>query len=258
MNKSHFIVKPVNFCILILILVFSVSAQTKKAVLTKRPVEIKTVVEKPKPAERPVRISLKEGEPISGTFVNSDNEGMQIVVAGNSLTIKWNVISQIIFTDVSQNKVLTKVENKLDKQKESTKDALKSLRKLVAATEVLSWNKRDDFQEFGRRLIDVKAEVNEVLPDIVDEDVKNQINKTMEAYDDALTAWKYMFGDNPSGRTMGDLFPDFEPGKTLQQKYSIPTYSSGSYNLMGGDKVLNTIWQAARTHIESVEKSINK
>src|SRR5690606_24464778 len=111
-----------------------------------------------KPSERPVKIMLKEGEPLSGTFTNSSSEGIQLLIAGNVLTIKWDVVSQIVFTDVQQIEMTPKVDEKVEKEKESLKSALRSLRKLVAATEVLSWGKRSDFEEFGRRFIDVKAE----------------------------------------------------------------------------------------------------
>lgn len=212
-------------------------------------------VEATKPAERPVKVFLKAGEPVTGTFVNSNSQGLEVLVVGNSITVKWELISQVIFTDVPQPEV-AKVDDKAEKQKEAAKSAIKSLRKLVAATEVLSWGKRADMEEFGRRFIDVRADANDVLAEVADGETKDELKKALEAYDDGMTAWKWMFGDNGMGRSSGDMFPDYEPGKSLQQKYSIETYTSGSLHLMAGDKVLAAIWQAAKSHIENAEKNI--
>lgn len=255
MNKNLIKVSIRTSFLLTFILLINVSgiAQKKRVVTPKKTIETNKVVETIVPEKRPVTVNLKEGEPLKGTFVNATSDGVQILIAGNTLTLKWNDISQIVFTDVISNESVTKNASET-KSNEAVENALKLLRKLAAATEVLSWGKRDDYKEFGRRFIDVKAEVNEVLPEIPDGNVKDEIKKAMEAYDDTMIAWNYMFGGNSTGRTTGDLLPDYEPGKTLQQKYSIPTYSSGSLNLMGGDKVINTIWQAARIHIENASK----
>lgn len=241
-----------------LLFVLNSSAQVRKPLPSKaaaKPSETQSQQPEIKPQERPVSVLLKQGEPVNGTFVNSNAAGLRVRVADNDLVVKWDSIAQVVFTDVAQVAQSPKVDEKAEKQKAALKSVLKSLRKLVAATDILSWGKRADFEEFGKRYIDVKAEVGEVFSDIPDSEAKEELKKALEAYDDGLRAWKYIFGDNPLGRTSGDLFPDFEPGKTLQQKYSIPTYNSGSLHLMGGDKVLGTIWQAARAHIEAAEKS---
>jgi hypothetical protein len=55
--------------------------------------------EKPQPpASRKVTIYLKEGDPITGSFVQADANGVQIEVAGNRLIIKLDDIESISFS----------------------------------------------------------------------------------------------------------------------------------------------------------------
>lgn len=243
-NSIDISIKTLLLAIFILLISDTGFGQTKKVVTPKKPTETVKVVETVVTEKRPVTVYLKEGDPLKGTFVNASSDGVQILIAGNTLTLKWNDISQIVFTDVVSNEVITKnnKNNTETENNEAIEGALKSLRKLAAATEV-----GVNFQEYGSRLIDVKAEVSEFLPKITDGFVKEEIKLAMEAYADAATAWNWTIVNH-----MGDMFPDFEPGKTLQQKYSIPTYRwTSDSNLMARDKVLSTIWAAARKYIEN-------
>lgn len=216
--------------------------QRKNVVAPKKPTETVKVVETVVPEKRPATVYLKEGEPLKGTFVNASSDGVQILIAGNTLTLKWNDISQIVFTDVISNEVVTKNDTQT-KNYEEIESALKSLRKLAAATEV-----GVNFQEYGSRLIDVKAEVNEFLPKITDGYVKDEIKLAMESYADASTAWNNMLRRDY-------LLIGFEPADTLQKKYSIPIDRSiGNIPLLPRNVVLSTIWAAARKHIENASK----
>ncbi len=231
--KNLINIKTLLVLTFILLINVSAFAQKKRVVTPKKPIETAKVVETVVPEKRPVTVFLKEGEPLKGTFVNASANGVQVLIAGNTLTLKWNDISQIVFTDVISNEAITKNDSQT-KNNEAVEGALKSLRKLAAATEV-----GVNFQEYGSRLIDVKTEVNELLPKITDGYVKDEIILAMDAYADAETAW--------NGMTRGNsLFPDLEPGKTLQKKYSIPIDTSIGMALLPRNVVLSTIWAAAQ------------
>ena len=216
-------------------------AQVRKTPPVKKaePVKISGVT---KPEERPVTISLKDGDPVSGKFVNSSSEGFQIVIAGNPLILKWKDIKQITFTDVM---AIEPIEPKIPKEKLAIQSALKSLRKLVAATEV-----GVNFQEYSSRLIDVKTEINEILFEIPDGDIKNEISHCMEAYADAGTAWN---GFNQNQEKYFNMYPASESGKLLLRKY-MPIDDKNKFDIERSFAI-STIWAAAQKHLENVSKS---
>ncbi|NOT47065.1 MAG: hypothetical protein HOP17_04865 [Acidobacteria bacterium] len=218
------------------------TAQPRKTPVVKKAVQQTKTTEVPKPEERPVTVYLKEGEPVSGKFVDASSEGLHLVVAGNKLIVHWKNIKQVSYTDVAP---VEPPAPKIDKGKEALEGAVKSLKKLSTAVEV-----GINFQEFSRRLIDIKIEYEGYLSAITDADAKSELMKAMEAYEDSKTIWNYMVGNNSMGRATGDLFPDYEPGKTLQAKYSLPTYRTSGLHLMEGDKAMKLIWVVAASHIE--------
>ena len=177
----------------------SVFTQTKRTVSPKKTVEEKKVIEVAKPAERPVSVALKEGEPLKGIFVNASSEGVHILIAGNTLILKWNDINKLIFTDVISNEVIVQNDTQT-KSNEAIEGALKSLRKLAAATEV-----GINFQEYGRRVIDVKTEVEEFLPKMSDSYVKDEIQLAMKDYVDAANYWNDHIKNNMSKYSSVDL-----------------------------------------------------
>lgn len=247
MKKNSIGIGTKTLLLLVFILLISVSAfgQRKKVVTPKKPTETVKVVETVVPEKRPVTVFLKEGEPLKGTFVNASSDGVQILLAGNTLILKWNDISQIVFTDVVSNETITKNDTQT-KNNESIEGALKSLRKLAAATEV-----GVNFQEYGSRLIDVKAEVNEFLPKITDGYVKDEIKLAMDAYADAGTAWNgFIQNQQQYG---GNIYPALESGTALLKKYSIIVTEENKFKFERS-YVLSTIWAAAQKHIENASK----
>src|SRR5262249_44123796 len=125
--------------------------------------------------------------------------------------------------------------------KTAARDALKALRKMAGATEI-----GINFQEYGSRVIDAKADVEEGLRQIPDGDLKTEISLAMDAYADAAKAWNEMI-------RYDFLMVKFEPGATFQKKYSIPVDTSIGDPIMRRNVVLSTIWQAARAHLERAE-----
>ncbi len=241
------LLKVPSIGIIVLLSSFSVDAQTRKPAPQKTPQPIAKVVEPPKPVARPATIALTDGEPISGQFVDASPEGIHIMLAGNKMILKWSSVKQITFTDVMSLEAAP--PPKVSKDKEAIANAIKVLRKLSSATEIGM-----NFPEYSRRLVDVKIEFDGLLADIPNGEARRELELAMSAFQDAKSAWNWMVGNNITGRPSGDLFVEAEPGKSLQPKYSLPTYDGGIKGLtfIEGDKAIRIIWAAARVHIDKV------
>jgi len=104
-------------------------------------------------------------------------------------------------------------------------DAMKSLRKLDAATEVGITR-----AEYGPLLVNAKADVNAALDELPDGPQRTAISATMDAYADASTAWEAKI----KAPTMDAAK---EPALTWRTKYQLPgyrdstTYSAGHIDM---------------------------
>jgi endonuclease YncB( thermonuclease family) len=137
---TNVLCKTINALFLVLFVLIGssiASAQVTKTPGTKKPVAAPgKPIDSVRTVERPVTVAFKEGEPISGKFVSGTADGVQIVVAGNTLLLKWNDIAKITFTDAVIAEPLPKAPSAAEKSAEAIANALKALRKLSSATEV--------------------------------------------------------------------------------------------------------------------------
>lgn len=89
-------------------------------------------------------------------------------------------------------------------QKAADFAALKSLRRLQAATEV-----GVSYVDYSSRLIDVKADVSDNLDNLPNGQLKQKLNAAMDAYADARTAWgeiiEYGYWDVIKGGETGKI-----------------------------------------------------
>jgi hypothetical protein len=124
-------------------------------------------------------------------------------------------------------------------------NALKSLRKMASAIDVGL-----NFQEYGKRILDLKFEVEEEIAKLPDSELKQEIKLCLQAYIDAATAWnetlRYDF-----------LLTKYEPGKTLQQKYAIPPMDK-SNETIDKNTTIQVIWKTARKHLDRSTELQNK
>lgn len=125
-------------------------------------------------------------------------------------------------------------------------NAVKALRKMAGATEI-----GINFQEYSSRLIDLKAEVDEALMQLPEGELKNEISLAMEAYVDAKQGWNEMITDDY-------LLVQFEPGRSLQKKYSIPGDGDKRYPAIRKKTTLSIIWGAADKHINRASQLLNQ
>jgi hypothetical protein len=127
------------------------------------------------------------------------------------------------------------------KQRSVAEEAIKSLRKISASTQV-----GVNYQQYGVLVIDAQAQVNEALAVLPDGELKNEMNATMESYSDSLQVWGAKI---KSGN--GEIHTELSPGTIIIPKYSLPT--TDSYYLgksIKGDQALQIIWGVANKHLD--------
>ena len=171
---------------------------------------------------------------------------MRVEVEGSVQTLNLGDVLSIVFvqsaTDASKNSRPVKLNPQAIA---AVRDALKALRKMAGATEI-----GISFQEYGSRVIDAKADVEEALRQLPEGELKTEIALAMDAYADASKAWNQMI-------RYDFMLVDFEPGSSLQKKYDIPVDTSLSSKMMRRTVVLSTIWAAAKSHIEKADALTN-
>lgn len=130
------------------------------------------------------------------------------------------------------------------KQRVAADEALKALRKIVAATQV-----GVNYMKYGSLVIDAQAEVNEVLPVLPDGDLKKEMSAAIEAYADAAQVWSAKI----SGELPWDLLSPVDDGlgKILIPKYNL-TPSLGI--AVPPESAVQQIWAIGRKHVDTASK----
>lgn len=224
-------------------------SQTRRRAPASQPTNAAPAQSSTSARKRPVTVSTKSGDTVSGNFMLASGDSVRIEVEGTPRNIKLDDVASIVFNDggSADGTATTKQTVRLSSQaKAAARDSLKALRKMAGATEI-----GISFQEYGSRVIDAKAEVEEGLGQLPEGELKTEISLAMDAYADASKAWNEMI-------RYEFLIVKFEPGATFQKKYSIPIDTSLSDPIMRRDVVLSTIWKAARAHLERAESLMPK
>jgi hypothetical protein len=199
---------------------------------------------------RSVTITTKKGDKLTGNFVQANGDEVRIEVAGGSRNISLDDVASIVFNGQSAAETTPANQSGMlsPQAKVAANDALKALRKMASATEI-----GINFQEYGTRAIDAKADVDEALRQLPDGELKTEIGLAIEAYADAGRAWNKMLRYD---------FMLVEEEPTFPEKYSIPTTrseTSPTHSFMNGrDAILSAIWKAARSHIDRASSLLNK
>lgn len=133
------------------------------------------------------------------------------------------------------------------KQRSAAEEAMKSLRKLSASTQV-----GVNYQQYGGLIIDAQAQVNEALAVLPDGELKNEMNGAMEGYADALQVWGAKIKAGSGRLGSGKIFINSSPGSFIIPKYSLPTTNSsdGLGEYADTDKALQIIWGVANKHLD--------
>jgi hypothetical protein len=239
-----------------------------------KPKTAPTRAAEPVPTKRPVTVTLKQGDSVTGNFLRADAETMEVEIQSGRLTIKMNDVASLIFVEEG----VTPIE---EEQKDAAspspapdpgpaagRKAYAALRKLADAANI-----KLPQGQYGDLLIDTKTVVEDALTEISDYSLKNQIASTLEAYQDAGQAWgaarpyetrrQRTFGSDPWGptRVIEQRIPvDSEPGATLMRKYQI---KPGVNRLavpdhLELDTALKAIWAVASARLNYVATLIRQ
>ena len=224
----------------------------------------------PVPTKRPVTVTLKQGDSVSGNFLRADAETMEVEIQSGRLTIKMNEVASLVFIEEGVTPIEEEQKDAAspppDPSPAAGRKAYAALRKLAEAANI-----KLPLGQYGNLLIDTKTVVEEALTEISDYSLKNAITLTLEAYFDAGQAWgaarAYDTGRPPRGAPWGSarvieqrIPVDSEPGATLMRKYQI---KPGVNRLAQADHLeldtaLKAIWAVASARLNYVATFIRQ
>src|SRR5262247_1089000 len=232
----------------------------------------------PGPVKRPVNITLKKGDEISGNFLRADTETMEVETKSGKLTIRISEVSSLYFigddekpeeeeqTDTAPPSKSQGSQGSQGSRGDLGDPGLQAERKAYAALRKLDEAAKIKLPagQYGDRLIDAKTTIDEALTDISDYSLKNAISRTLDAYYDvghALgAAQSYEPRRTPmtwgSARVINEqrISVKSEPGATLMRKYQIKPEVDrlAQADQLKLDEALKAIWGVASARLNYV------
>jgi hypothetical protein len=233
------------------------------------------------PVKRPVNITLKRGDEISGNFLRADTETMEVETKSGNLTIRMSEVSSLYF--IGEDEKLAEYEKPAEEEQSVTappsksrgdleEPGLQAERKAYAALRKLDEAAKIKLPagQYGDLLIDAKTTIDEALMDISDYSLKNAITRTLEAYYDAGQALGAAQSYEPrrtpltwgSARVVVEqrISVKSEPGATLMRKYQIKPEVDrlAQADHLKLDEALNAIWAVASARLNYVATFIRQ
>ena len=227
------------------------------------------------PVKRPVNITLKKGDEISGNFLRADTETMEVETKSGKLTIRMSEVSSLYFIGEDEKPAEEEQTDKAPPSKsrgnledpglQAERKAYAALRKLDEAAKI-----KLPAGQYGDLLIDAKTTIDEALMDISDYQLKNAITRTLEAYYDASQALGAAQSYEPrrtpmtwgSARVISEqrIPVKSEPGATLMRKYQIKPEVDrlAQADHMKLDEALKAIWAVAGARLNYVASLIRQ
>ena len=222
------------------------------------------------PVKRPVNITLKKGDEISGNFLRADTETMEVETKSGKLTIRISEVSSLYF--IGEDEKPEEEEQKDAASPAAPDPGLRAERKAYAALRKLDEAAKIKLPagQYGDRLIDAKTTIDEALMDISDYSLKNAITRTLEAYYDVGQALGAAQSYEPrrtpmtwgSARVINEqrISVKSEPGATLMRKYQIKPEVDrlAQADHLKLDEALKAIWAVARARLDYVASLIRQ
>jgi hypothetical protein len=221
------------------------------------------------PVKRPVNITLKKGDEISGNFLRADTQTMDVETQSGKLTIRMSEVSSLYF--IGDDEKPAEEEQKDAASPAAPDPGLQAERKAYAALRKLDEAAKIKLPagQYGDRLIDAKTTIDEALMDISDYSLKNAITRTLEAYYDAGQALGAAQSYEPrrtpmtwgSARVIEQRIPvKSEPGATLMRKYQIKPEVDrlAQADHLKLDEALKAIWAVASARLNYVATLIRQ
>ncbi len=157
-------------------------------------------------------------------------------------------IASLVFSETKPTVATVNTESPTAAQ-----DAIKARRKLDSATSAGVTR-----QEYGTRLIDAKATIDDLLPRIANGDLKSEIAAAMREYVSASDAWQALYDINldeiSRGISVAGLVHTVP--SWIIEKYVIrpddPGVRKGPYKgaLYATSSILSVIWHLAKGHVD--------
>jgi hypothetical protein len=247
--------RGVTLIISVLILVVGiVTGQSRSRVKPKTAPRVVATPITPAPIRHPIRrmvtINLKQGEPVTGAFLQADAEVVQIEAQSGRLTIKLNEIDSLVFAanELAASKPAASAPQQNptaaappDPTLPAARKAYQALRKLADAVQLGL-----PYPQFGNLLIEVKPTVEEALAALPETALKADLKEALAAYVEGGQAWAAM-------QVTGALPIATEPGATLMKKYEIkPSVNAlGAADHLRLDVTLSVIWATAAKRLDN-------
>lgn len=131
---------------------------------------------------RRATVNLRKGEAVSGTFQRADSKSVFLEVEGEPMTIGLDDVASIVFTDAEAESPAVR--------------SIKALKSLAEAA-IRARNHRD----YGNRLLEVKALVEDQLPLIPEGDLREAIGDALKAYELVGEIWEQTAQSVPQEET---------------------------------------------------------
>jgi hypothetical protein len=163
-------------------------------------------------------------------------------------------IASLIFLETASSKLATVDTTSMS----AARDAIRSLRKLDSATSAGVTR-----AEYGTRLIDAKASVDDLLSRVAAGDLKSEIDAAMREYVSAGDIWQLLYNINVDEirSNRGTAGTIIDVPKWLVEKYDLkPDDPGGSEQTSFGtvthppryltSSILRVMWRVAKAHLD--------
>lgn len=191
----------------------------------------------------PVSVILKDGQTLKGKFVSANSQKLSIIVGSSVQQLDMSEVASLIFSESK-----SPVAGAEGGANSAAGEAIKALRKLESATSV-----GVSFAEYGTRLIDAKAAVDEALPRVSDGELKSEIELAMSEYSLASQVWQTVNREMIEDRyNSGYLDASTELGASLVKKYKLEPHvlPASKRSIILRSEILSAIWQSAKGHLD--------
>ena len=131
---------------------------------------------------RRVTVNLKKGKAVSGTFLRADLATVCLEVDGEQLIIGLDDVASIVFTEAETESPAAR--------------AIKALKSLAELAE-----RARNHREYGNRLLEVKALVDDQLPLIPEGDLREAVSDALKAYELVGEIWEQTAQSVPQEET---------------------------------------------------------
>src|SRR5262245_61896314 len=218
---------------------------------------------KPRPAstltaatKRPVTVTFKNGDPVSGLFLHADADSLQIELKSGRLSIKMSEVYSLVFAGEEETSSTTTIEEVVknldtaesDPNLAAGRKAYNALRKLADAAQI-----KLPCAQYSYLLVETRSVLEEAFAEITDGSLKTYAELSLEAYTDAGKACGAV-------NEKGVIPINTEPGKELMDKYRIKPVANafGQSVHLRIDDALKNIWAVAAGHLKNFSLSLGQ